>query len=117
MLPHLKAKHPCYTFSHDVISGGTLSDIHNSLPKDPEFISTFDVTIVVCNVNTPGGKKGPCVFAPGSDQGIAMMRPCMELTSGAWRKRSAGMPWCPSLSPSPTPLASWPLAVKSITTA
>ncbi len=62
-----------------MLNGGTLSDIHNSLPKDAAVISTFDVTVIICNVNTPGGKKGPCVFAPGSDQGIAMMRLCMEL--------------------------------------
>ncbi len=79
MLHHVKWKHPYYTWNRDVINGGTLTDIHNSLPKDSEVVSAFDVTVIICNVNTPKGKKGPSVFAPGSDQGIAMMRLCMEL--------------------------------------
>ncbi len=57
VLPHLKQKHPHYTLSSDVINGGSLSDAYNSLPKDPDLISTFDVAIVACNGNTPGARK------------------------------------------------------------
>ena len=77
---HLRWKHRYYTWNEKVINGGTLTDLHNSLPKDPDEVADYDCTVIICNVNAPGGaKSSPSVFAPGSDQGIAMVRLCLEL--------------------------------------
>ena len=61
------------------MNGQTLIGLRASLPKDPQEISTFDVTVIVCNVTAPQGSNVHSVFAPGSDQGIAMVRLCKEL--------------------------------------
>ena len=62
-----------------MLSGKTLSDLHNSLPKDPDEVASYDCTVIICNVSAPGGSNPTSVFAPGSDQGIAMVRLCNEL--------------------------------------
>ncbi len=62
-----------------MINGATMAELHASLPKGPEVVSTFDCTVITCSVNAPGGKKGPSVCAPSSDHGIAMVRLGLEL--------------------------------------
>ena len=58
-----------------------MAEVYSYLPQDPAVIATYDVTIVVCNFNRPGGKKGKSglVYGPDSDQGVEMMQLCLEL--------------------------------------
>ena len=56
-----------------------MTQIQEALPRDPEEVADFDVTVIICNVNAPGGSNPASVFAPGSEQGIAMVRLCNEL--------------------------------------
>ncbi len=75
----LKWAHKKYEWDAAILDGQTLTDLHTSLPKDPQEISAFDVTVIVCNVTAPRGSNAHSAFAPGGVQGIAMVRLCKEL--------------------------------------
>jgi hypothetical protein len=79
MLHHFQDAHKSYVIDQCVWNGATIANILSELPKDLETIATFDVTIVVCNINKPTGKKVAPVYSPSSDQGLEVMKLCMEL--------------------------------------
>ena len=62
------------------------AEIWKVIDMDPETVDgrfldvpTKDCTVIICNVNSPGEVNPNSRFAPGSDQGIAMVRLCNEL--------------------------------------
>ncbi len=79
MVHHLQWPNGHYTWNGKVLNGKALTGLHTALPKDPDEVASYDCTVIICNVNAPGGSNPTSVFAPGSDQGIAMVRLCNEL--------------------------------------
>ncbi len=119
ILYDLQWAHRQHYWDAGFLDGQTLSDLHASLAKDPQEIASADVTTAGCNVNAPKGSNTHTVFAPGSDQGIEMVKLCKELRAhkrpllvvavrlalGTCRQR--GTTWSIRCSSSPAPKGLW----------